>query len=288
MDPIEDAAKNHCNTRELTVAAPARLDLFLLQQLPDYSRDGLMRLLARGGVQVNGELRVAGHRLKGGETVRLQGDLERLRIPAGEGRLDILFEDGDLIAIDKPAGQLAHPTAQEREGTALNLLRGYCGVRVSLLHRLDRGTSGVLLAAKNKTAAFRFGSRFASREVRKKYLAIVRGIPEWSRVTLHHSIERVSGRTPAWNVGGHREAATRLRVIGPVQGGTLLEAIPETGRTNQIRIHCAAAGFPIAGDTAYGGTASSRLYLHAWELRIDDLRIVAPAPVEFQPAPMER
>jgi 23S rRNA pseudouridine1911/1915/1917 synthase len=285
--PDESAAKIQCSTpeglcREWRVDSPARLEIFLRSQMPDASRESLRRALAAGECEVDGRVRCWGYRVAAGALVRLGDGVRITEVPAETIPLEVLYEDSELIAIDKPAGMLAHPTSQERRGTVMNALRGMGLGDARILHRLDRGTSGVLLAAKTTAGAAR-GQMFELRQVRKAYLAVVDGELGWKEQVCRFPIGRVQGRQPAWNVTeGGAAAETRLRVLGQREGQTLIEAEPVTGRTNQIRIHLAAAGHPIAGDAAYGGAPWDRMLLHAWRLTIStgtgQRTITAPPP----------
>jgi 23S rRNA pseudouridine1911/1915/1917 synthase len=266
--------------REFEGRAGQRIDEFLFAALPEVSRHGIRRLIAHGLVTVDGAARTAGNRLCAGERVRVPERLDRFSVAGEDLGLTVLFEDESIIAIDKPSGMLAHPTSQERTGTAVNALMGrLSGARPHLLHRLDRGTSGVLVAAKTDEAARELGALFETRQIDKRYLAIVASEPAWEQADVDTPIERYSdGRAPKWNTGENgAEALTRLTKLR----GRLIQAEPWTGRTNQIRIHCASIGLPIVGDTAYGGPPAERLFLHALELefrsgRYEGLTIRAP------------
>lgn len=203
--------------------------------------------------------------------------------------LEILYEDAELLAVNKPSGMLVHPTSRERTGTAGNALLGMGHGDVRFLHRLDRGTSGVLLAAKTLQRGSPLAKLFEARAVEKRYVAVLTGQVDWDERVVTLPIGRAAGRRPPWNVlEGGAAAETRLRVLARTADGVVVEALPVTGRTNQIRIHCAATGNPIAGDTAYGAAAAPRLLLHAWKLAFPGLdgemrRITAPVPAEFPP-----
>lgn len=251
--------------RHFAGCAGQRLDEFLYAALPEVSRHGIRRLIAHGFVTVDRRARTAGYRLLNGENVQVPDGLERFSVVPEHLPLTVLFEDESIIAIDKPTGMLAHPTSQERGGTAVNALMGHLnGARPHLIHRLDRGTSGVLLAAKSEEAARELGALFEGRQIAKRYLAVLASEPGWTHLEVDAPIERFKdGRTPKWNVGLNGSAAltslTKLRA-------RLIRAEPWTGRTNQIRIHCASVGLPILGDVAYGGPPAERLCLHAFEL----------------------
>ena len=288
----EAAAKIQCNTAEgqvrtWRVETPCRLELFLLDCLPNASRESIRRALAAGACEVDSVVRPMGFRLTAGAVVRLDSGARITEVCPESIPLSILYEDGDLIAINKPSGMLVHPTGRERTGTVANALRGMGHLTAHFLHRLDRDTSGVLLAAKSLPRHSPLARLFASREVEKRYLAFVAAPVPWEEKVLTFPIGRDPERRPQWNVLATGAAAeTRLRVLQREGSAVLLEAEPVTGRTNQIRIHCAAAGHPLLGDTVYGGPSATRLMLHAWTLTLPALpggalTITAPPPPEF-------
>lgn len=288
------AAKTQCSTPEGPVRVwrsdrPVRLEQFLQEQIPDASRDSVRRALAAGACRVDGMPRPWGYHVAAGAEIVLDASARISRIPPENLPLEILYEDEELIAVNKPSGMLVHPTTRERTGTAANALRGL-GLRdVHFLHRLDRGTSGVLLAAKHLPKGSPWARLFASRAVEKQYLAVVAGPVTWEEQTVDAPIGRDPDRTPPWNVDASGAfAQTHFRVLERAGGQVFLAANPVTGRTNQIRIHCAAIGLPILGDTVYGGGAADRLLLHAWRLSFpgedgQERTISAPAPAECRP-----
>lgn len=242
-----------------------RLDQFLFQALPEVSRHGIRRLIAHGFVLVDRQVRTAGYRLESGQRVQVPVGLDRFSVAAENLLLTVLFEDDSIVAIDKPSGMLAHPTSQERSGTAVNAIMGHLrGGRPHLLHRLDRGTSGVLLAAKTVAAAREIGVLFEDRQIAKRYLAVLADEPDWDHRDVDVPVQRYAdGRSPKWNSGP--DGSTALTKLTKLRGRLVL-AEPWTGRTNQIRIHCASIGLSIVGDVAYGGPPAERLFLHALEL----------------------
>lgn len=283
------AAKTQCSTPEgpslvWRAESEVRLEVFLLREIPDASRDSIRRALAAGACQVDGVPRPWGYRVAAGQEIALGPGVRISRIPAESIPLEILFEDEDLIAVNKPSGMLVHPTGRERTGTVANALRGLGHREAHFLHRLDRGTSGVLLAAKRLPPHSPLARLFETRSVEKQYLAVVAAPVSWDEQTVTLPIGRDPDRAPQWNTDpAGASAETRLRVLSRAGGQVLLEANPVTGRTNQIRIHCAALGHPILGDASYGGAPHSRLLLHAWRLVVPDLSgtrqtITAPPP----------
>jgi 23S rRNA pseudouridine1911/1915/1917 synthase len=226
--------------------------------------------------------------------------------------LDIIYEDADLVALNKPAGLVVHPAAGHREHTLVNALLHHCGGQLSgiggvtrpgIVHRLDKDTSGCLVAAKNDDAHLHLCAQFAGRSVEKTYLALVCG--RMSR--LSGCIEAAIARDPAHRqrmavtAKKGRDARTRFRVLERWSAATLVEAEPLTGRTHQIRVHLRHLGFPVAGDAVYGrratarlkentGYSAPRLLLHARRLALTHPRtqqrmvFEAPPPADFAAA----
>ncbi len=191
--------------------------------------------------------------------------------------LSILYEDVDLLVIDKPAGMIVHPAAGIWSGTLVNAILAHCpdlagikgSLRPGIVHRLDKDTSGVIVAAKNDTAQLSLSNQIKNREVTKVYLALVKG----HLVPAQGAIEGPIGRHPKDRkkmaiVSNGRESRTRYKVLEYYVDYTLLEIHMETGRTHQIRVHLSSIGFPVAGDSVYGGKTNliKRQFLHAHRL----------------------
>lgn len=264
---------------ELVVGAEEagqRLDVLLASRVPELSRMHLRQLLDDGRVRVDGEPRPAGWRVPEGASVQLEIDLSAATAMTPEAiPLEVLFEDETLVVVNKPAGMVAHPVARHRSGTLVNALAHHFNVvgganppiRPGLVHRLDRATSGLMVVAKTQIALSRLTVQFQQKQVRKEYLALVHGrlledAGDWAAP--------IGSDPEAWPRWGIREtgrpAHTRFRVRERLTAHTLLELEPVTGRTNQLRLHTAHFGHPIAGDDLFGRGMEpglSRLFLHA-------------------------
>jgi len=284
-----------------TAAAP-RLDRWLADHWPDISRARWQKALAAGLVFLNGAPARASDPLRAGDRIQA-GPPPAATAPARavpeDIPLHILYEDDDLLCLDKPAGLVVHPAVGHWQGTLVNAILHHCGrvssgghpLRPGIVHRLDKDTSGCILVAKNDAAHRELARQFAARTARKTYLAIVRGRPRASagvssgpiaRHPVHRQRMAVSSRP------GARAAETAWRVLTGDGRLSLVECRPKTGRTHQIRVHLQHLGHPIAGDRTYGGGADHpRQLLHAWKLSIQHpatgqpLEFTAPVPPDF-------
>jgi 23S rRNA pseudouridine1911/1915/1917 synthase len=241
---------------------PPRLDEFIARQLPKVSLTRIRRLVADGDVLVNGVASLKGERLKRYDqiTVKLFAAEKSAATPEPIP-LDILYEDADLIVINKPVDLLVHPSNSEKSGTLLNGLAYYFWeqhgepVRPGLVHRLDRNTSGVIVIAKTPRAHRTLSKHFRERWVKKFYFALVSGSVPQDNGEIDAPIGSDANKWPHWCVlpieEGGRAAQTRYRVKQRFAAHTLLELEPLTGRTHQLRIHCQLLGHPIVGDPHY-------------------------------------
>jgi 23S rRNA pseudouridine1911/1915/1917 synthase len=256
-------------------AAGARLDKFVGERSPELSRTHAQRLIAAGLVTVNGRPARASLRLEAGDEIDITVPPEPASQLTPEAiPLKILYEDADLLVVDKPAGLAVHPAPGHPGHTLVNAVLAYLPslaqaddrLRPGIVHRLDKDTSGVILVAKNRVAQANLAAQFKARAVAKAYLVLVKGKLE----PPSGAIEAAIGRDPRHRkqmavVSRGREARTTYRVVKYVGGYSLLEIEPETGRTHQIRVHLAAIGFPVVGDATYGVPSPhlARQFLHA-------------------------
>jgi 23S rRNA pseudouridine1911/1915/1917 synthase len=239
-------------------ATPGRLDAVMAERL-GVPRAEVQRAIAEGRVRVDGRLRPKSFRLTGGE--RVDADLrEPGELAAEPGPLDVRYEDEHLLVVSKPAAMVVHPTASGRTGTLVNRLLAL-GVPLStvggpdrpgIVHRLDAGTSGVMLVAKDDRAHEVLAGMFRRHAVDRRYLALVRGRVEHDRFVIDAPLGRRAARIEVRAITG-KEAATDVEVRERLPRATLVEARPRTGRTHQIRVHLAWIEHPVVGDPAYGG-----------------------------------
>lgn len=291
-------------TRELTAAtehAGVRLDAFLSAD-GALTRSQAARLIAEGRVRVNGKPAAKSARLSGGETVTV--DVPQLRETALSPQdipLDVVYEDDDVIVVNKPTGLVVHPAPGHPDGTLVNALLHHCGDSLSgiggekrpgIVHRIDRDTSGLIIAAKNDAAHQYLSAQLADHTLARTYECIVVGALREDRGTVDAPIARhPTDRKRMAVVAGGREAVTHWEVIARYPGYTHVRCRLETGRTHQIRVHMAYIGHPILGDTVYGAKKEvaglTGQCLHAVGLRFlhprthEVMELSCPLPEEF-------
>lgn len=277
-----------------------RLDHFLQEKLPRYSRSRLQGWIKQGRVRVDGGGAKAATVLRGSETVSVEpAELPPLKAVAEDLPLDILYEDDDVIAVNKPAGMVVHAGAGRHTGTLTNALVHRFGklstvggeLRPGIVHRLDRYTSGVLLVARTDFAHRHLAEQFANRRTEKVYLALVEGRVKTDRGRIETPIIRdpVRRTRMTTRLGRGRAAITEYRVLRRSAKETLLEVKIGTGRTHQIRVHLASIGHPVVGDKLYGaaGNPLGRYFLHAHRIGFTGpstehrITITAPLPREL-------
>ncbi len=264
------------------VAEPGRLDAVVAAAL-GVPRTDVQRAIAAGRVRVDGTTRPKSFRLTGGEAVDADVDGPSEGLEPEPGPLAVRLQDPYLLVVSKPAGLVTHPTSARRTGTLVNRLLALDVPlstlggedRPGIVHRLDVGTSGLIVVAKDDRTHALLAEMFRRHEVERRYLALVRGAPEHDDVLIDAPLERRGARITARASTGKR-AVTMVKVLDRLDGSTLVEARPQTGRTHQIRVHLAAVGHPVLGDRTYGGAGdrSARLglarpFLHSWRIAFD-------------------
>jgi 23S rRNA pseudouridine1911/1915/1917 synthase len=270
---------------KFTSPKPLRLDKFLVEKLPDFSRSRLQNFIYNGLVFVNEKPVIkGGFNLETGDqiTITIPPIIESNLIPE-EIPLDIIFENNDLMIVNKPAGMVVHPASGHLSGTlvhaALNHapeLEGIGGEhRPGVVHRLDKDTSGLILVAKNDKAHRFLQDQFRKRTVHKTYYALTDGFPPTPVGRIEAPIGRDSAHRKQMAIVSltrGREAVTEYKTIEKFENHTLIAAYPHTGRTHQIRLHLAFLGCPIVGDRVYGkrklSTEAKRQMLHAFQIEI--------------------
>ena len=243
--------------------AGSRLDRFLANRLGDRTRSQIQRLIREGRVGLDRTAARPGTAVRAGDVVRLEIPAPAPATPRPEAiPLDVLYDDADLLVVDKPAGMVVHPAAGHAEGTLVNALlhhvqdlSGIGGeLRPGIVHRLDRGTSGAMVVAKHDRAHAELARQFADREVEKEYVALVWGlVRQGRRIDLPIGRDPIDRKRISVRSRRAREAVTRVVTAEPLDGVTLVRVAIATGRTHQIRVHLNAIGHPVIGDAVYGG-----------------------------------
>lgn len=240
-----------------------RLDVYLARRAPEYSRSHIQKLIAGGQVTLAGAPVKANYKVQAADRLELAApELKPLEVVAEDIPLDILFEDSDVVVVNKPRGMVVHPAAGNYRGTLVNALLEHCrdlsgigGVaRPGIVHRLDKDTSGVMVVAKTDRAHLHLAKQIKDRTAARKYIAIVHGNPEAEQGLVDAPIGRhpVDRKKMAVTPGQGKEARTKFRVVERFGNYSVVECRLLTGRTHQIRVHMAYIGHPVVGDPKYG------------------------------------
>lgn len=271
-----------------------RIDRYIAQHVPDLSRSFIQKLLDDGRVTVAGQVPKASYKVEAGDAIVIcVPPPEPSVVRAEDIPLQIVYEDADIVVVDKPAGMVVHPAFGHHSGTLVNALLAHCPdlagiggeVRPGIVHRLDKDTSGLIIVAKHDAAHRNLQEQFKQRLVHKTYLALTEGVLP----AAHGVIDAPIGRDPRYRqrmavlARGGREARTEYRVQEYFAEHTLVAAEPVTGRTHQIRIHFAFIGHPLVGDRVYG-LRKQRLPLERQFLHAARIAFTLPSsgqPVEF-------
>lgn len=304
----------HLEIKVADADAGLRLDRVVAKHCPQLSRTRVQELIAGGLVRLNGKTAKDSHKVHAGDTIEvIPQPRPALRAEAEAIPLDILYEDEDVIAINKPAGMTVHAGAGNSHGTLVNALLGrgqslsQSGdtLRPGIVHRLDKETSGVLLVAKNDFAHARLAEAFRERSIQKIYIALVQGALEEERGRIELAIARDPNRRTRMTakraalLHNAREARTDWQVLARIDSTSLLEVQLHTGRTHQIRVHFSALRHPVVGDTLYGAAGQlhigrttlpslGRNFLHAAKIAFaqprtgQPIHLTAPLPPELR------
>jgi len=283
-----------------------RLDRYLAQELPDLSRSRIQHLIEQGQIQVNDQVCTSKKvTVKPGDRITIKiPDVQPLDLQPENIPLDILYEDDSLLIINKPVGLVVHPAPGHTKGTLVNALLAHCpnlpgigGVqRPGIVHRLDKDTTGAIAVAKTDFAQQHLQAQLKAKTAHREYLGVVHGVPKTESGTVdlpigRHPVDRKKMAVVSIEKGG-RSAVTHWQIQERLGNYTLMHFQLETGRTHQIRVHCAAMGHPIVGDPVYSSGHSVGVNLpgqalHAWKLRLqhpvtrEAIEAIAPLPASL-------
>ena len=260
-----------------------RLDKYLHIQFSDFSRAMIQKQIAAGSVKVNGQIVKSSFKLSSGDTIELTlPELPKKDITPEDIPLDIIYEDDDLIILNKQANMIVHPARGNTHGTLVNGLAYYSDelssglgeFRPGIVHRLDKNTTGVMVVTKNDTAQWKIAKQFETRQIKKEYLAIVHGCPELTSDRISAPLAMHPRAREKYSVRPEigKESITFYEVIEEFRGFALLKLRPKTGRTHQIRVHLTYIKHPIVSDNMYGGKL-----VYPWQLK--DAEPAAEEPI---------
>ncbi|WP_446899332.1 RluA family pseudouridine synthase [Clostridium sp. LBM24168] len=267
-----------------------RLDVFLNKQFQDKSRSYIQKLVEKQLVAVNGKIRKSNYKLKFGDEIAvILNDPVKLDVEPEDISLDILYEDSDVIVVNKPQGMVVHPAAGVRTGTLVNALLNHCSdlsgingvTRPGIVHRIDKDTSGILVVAKNDAAHNILAEQLKNHSMTREYIAMVEGIIKVDEGTVDEPLARhPRDKIKMAVVRNGKRAVTHYNVIKRFKNNTLIRCILETGRTHQIRVHMAYIGHPIVGDPVYG-YKKQRFNLNGQLLHAQKLGFIHPTSGKY-------
>ena len=279
-----------------------RLDKVVSNLEQNISREAIQRMIKTGKILVNGKQEKASYKTAVGDVITLEEEIpEEVELKPQEMPLDIIYEDDDMLVINKEKGIVVHPGNGNPDGTLANAVMAKCKgslsgiggkIRPGIVHRIDKDTSGLIIVAKNDTAHINLSKQIQDRKVKKTYIALVRGVIKENEATINMPIGRSSkDRKKMAVTKDGKEAITHFKVLKRYNGFTLLEVKIETGRTHQIRVHLSEIGYPIVGDEVYSngknpfGVKGQMLHAEKLELKHPrtgkDLTFEAPVPKYF-------
>ena len=280
-----------------------RLDIYISNQNNDLTRTAVQRLIEQEKILVNGKKRKVAYKVTEGDMVIIEEtEAQMIELKAQEIPIDIIYEDSDIIVVNKPKGMVVHPANGNPDGTLVNAIMAICKdslsgiggeIRPGIVHRLDKDTSGLLIVAKNDKAHVNMSEQIKNHEVKKTYIALVRGIVKENEATIDMPIGRSRSDRKKMAVDKNgRNAVTHIKVLKRYDKYTLLEINIETGRTHQIRVHLSHIGYPIIGDYIYSngknefGVVGQCLHAKCLEFKHPvtgkEMKLEAPLPDYFE------
>ena len=279
-----------------------RIDAYISENT-EYSRTAVQRLIEEEKITVNGKKEKASYKVQNGDRIEIEEEPAReIKLKAQDIPLQILYEDKDIIVVNKPKGMVVHPANGNPDGTLVNAVMAICKdslsgiggeIRPGIVHRLDKNTSGAIIIAKNDKAHINLSEQLKNHEIKKTYIALVRGVVKENNATINMPIGRSKKDRKKMDVDKNgKEAITHFKVLKRYKDCTLLEINIETGRTHQIRVHLSHIGYPIIGDEVYSNGKNKRNIegqcLHAKSLDFKhpitgkNMHIEAPIPEYFE------
>lgn len=280
-----------------------RLDAYIATKNENITRTSAQRMIEEGNILVNGEKQKVAYKINTDDVVTVVSEeIKEVSIEAEDIPIDVIYEDKDIIVVNKPKGMVVHPANGNYNGTLVNAIMGMCKetlsgiggeLRPGIVHRLDKDTSGLLIIAKNDKAHVKMSDQIKNHEVKKTYIALVRGVIKENEATIDMPIGRSTSdrKKMAVNKDG-KNAITHIKVLKRYDKYTLLQVNIETGRTHQIRVHLSYIGYPIIGDTTYSngknefGVVGQCLHAKSLEFKHPitgkEMKLEAPLPEYFQ------
>ena len=279
-----------------------RIDAYISENT-EYSRTAVQRLIEEEKITVNGKKEKASYKVQNGDKIEIEEEPAReIKLKAQDIPLQILYEDKDIIVVNKPKGMVVHPANGNPDGTLVNAVMAICKdslsgiggeIRPGIVHRLDKNTSGAIIIAKNDKAHINLSEQLKNHEIKKTYIALVRGVVKENNATINMPIGRSKKDRKKMDVDKNgKEAITHFKVLKRYKDCTLLEINIETGRTHQIRVHLSHIGYPIIGDEVYSNGKNKwnieGQCLHAKSLDFKhpitgkNMHIEAPIPEYFE------
>ena len=279
-----------------------RIDAYISENT-EYSRTAVQRLIEEEKITVNGKKEKASYKVQNGDIIEIEEEPAReIKLKAQDIPVEILYEDDDIIVVNKPKGMVVHPANGNPDGTLVNAVMAICKdslsgiggeIRPGIVHRLDKNTSGAIIIAKNDKAHINLSEQLKNHEIKKTYIALVRGVVKENNATINMPIGRSKKDRKKMDVDKNgKEAITHFKVLKRYKDCTLLEINIETGRTHQIRVHLSHIGYPIIGDEVYSNGKNKwnieGQCLHAKSLDFKhpitgkNMHIEAPIPEYFE------